>query len=64
MKIALTVLALALTVATTASAFRVMYGEGGYQAVHVSDGKFVIIETSSGLVVRRCVISGCEDVSF
>jgi hypothetical protein len=64
MKIALTGLALALIIATTASAYRIIYNEGGYQAVHVSDGKFVIIDTAKGLVVRRCVISGCEDVSF
>ena len=62
MKIALTVLALALALPTIGSS---MAWEGGrYQAVQLADGIVLIIDTRTGEVVKRCLFDHCEKVSF
>ena len=59
MKIALTVLALALALPTIG-----LTKEGRYQAVHLAEGVMLIIDTTTGKVVRRCRFKSCENVNF
>ena len=59
MKIALTVLALALALPTIGSS-----EEGRYQAVQFDIGMVLIIDTRTGEVVKRCTYNECVQVSL
>ena len=60
MKIALTVLALALVLPTIGSSEEI----GRYQAVHLNAGVMLIIDTRTGKVIKRCYVKKCVNVNF